>query len=534
MQRTRRQMLAASAGLAVAPLIGAPALAQKRGRSSTLVVAGFNMRHLNPAIQSGQATGLPGAQIFAGLLQFDREFKPQPSLAKSWEVSSDGLNYRFHLVENGVFHDGRPITARDVAFSMETVKASHPLLSVPLKQVMDKAVAVGTHTVDVRLSKAYGGYLHTLVSALTPILPEHVYGVGSIQSNPANARPVGSGPYRFVEWKPDEYLMLERHEKYFRPNRPYLDRVIMRLVEDPLTRVLAMEKGSVDYMPFSYVHFADVRRLEKNPKLKISTKGYEALGLVVYLNINLREAPLNDLRVRQAIAHAMDKDFIVNTLNHGLPRRLDGPLLPENPFFDAQSVTVYKHDLALANQLLDAAGHRRKASGTRFQLTLDIPVFQPDSTQVVAEYLKSQLSRVGIDIVLRPSTDLADWSNRVGKWNYQLSMDGSYGYPDPSIGVTRLFVCDNIKKQIWTNTQGYCNPQVDDWLTTAMTEPDPAKRKQLYAKFQKAVTTELPFIWTTDVPITTIYKAELQGIPDGVWGALSPLDDVRWATTPAG
>lgn len=531
MKTSRREFLISSAGLAAVPLVGFSPLASAKNRHGTLVVGASNPRHLNPALQSGNATGLPGAQIFAGLLQFDHKFHALPYLAKTWEISSDKLTYTFHLVQDAVFHDGKPITAHDAAFSIETVKAYHPLLSVTYGEILSSASAVDAHTLQIRLKKPFQGLLYTLVSALVPILPKHVYGTGSIQSNPANSKPIGSGPFKFVEWKTGDHIVLEKNEKFFRSGKPYLDRLIFMIMGDPLTRVLALQKGKVDYFPFPFIHFTDVLRLRKYPDLKVTKIGYEALGPTNYININLRHPPLSDLKVRRALAHSIDKNFIVKTLHHGLSRREDGPLYHASPFFNKNVLKIYDYDLKRANQLFDAAGYPRKNGGTRMQLTLDIPTFHPDSTQLVAQYLKSQLRRVGINIILRPSTDLADWASRVGNWNYQLTMDATWNYPDPAIGVSRLYVCSNIKKHIWTNTEGYCNKQVDEWLSAAETEPDFGKRKELYSKFQKQVTEDLPFIWTNEQPYTTIYNAALKSIPNGVWGALDPLDDVQWASS---
>lgn len=530
MRASRREFLAAAAGLAATQFALRKASAQDGGkRGGTLTVGTVNMRHLNPAIQSGNATGVPGTQIFAGLVVFDSHFNAKPYLARAWDIAEDGLTYKFHLVDGAVFHDGRPVTAEDVVFSIETVRAHHPLLSVTFGTVLDTVGALDSTTVQLRLKEPYPALLSALAPALTPVLPRHVYDNGPIQTNPANSKPVGSGPFKFVDWKVGEYLVLERHDKFFRPDRPYLDRLNFKIVEDPTTKALLMERGALDYLPFSFLRFVDVVRLQKNPNLKVTTQGYEALGPINYLNINLRDAPLNDIRVRQAIAHAIDKEFIVGKLHHGLSVRLDGPLHHANPLYDAKALKLYRLDLDRANQLLDAAGHPRGRDGTRFQLTLDIPTFNTDSTQLVAEYLKPQLKKIGIDIVLRRSTDLADWANRVGNWNYQLTMDSSWNYPDPAIGVNRLFVCENIKKAIWTDTEGYCNERVDRLLTNGTTELDRQKRQDDYSQFQSIVTDELPFIWTNEEPYTTLYSPKLRNLPLGVWGALAPWDDMAWA-----
>lgn len=524
----QRRLFLAGCGSAAARLAwpGSPALAQPRAGGS-LTVASVNMRHLNPAIQPGNATGVPGTQIFTGLVTFDDRFVAQPCLAESWEVAKDGLGYTFQLRRNAVFHDGKPITARDVAFSIETVRTHHPLLSVTFRPIFDSVEALDSHVVRLKLKKPYSAMLNALGPATMPILPEHIYGTGPIQNHPANERPVGSGPFRFVDWKPGESLILERHPEYFRAGRPYLDRIAFRIVEDPTTKALLMDRGEIDFLPFSFLRITDVVRLKRNPAVMVTTRGYEALGPINYLEMNLREAPLNDERVRHAIAYAIDKKFIVERLHAGLSRQLDGPLHHGNPFQDDAALKLYPFDLEGANRLLDEAGHARGADGNRFQLTLDIPTFNTDSTLVVAEYLKQQLRKIGLDIVLRRSTDLADWSSRISSWRYQLTMNSTFNYPDPAIGVSRSFVCDNIKKVIWTNTEGYCNHQVDDWLTAAATERDEATRRELYSRFQSQVTADLPFIWTNEEPYTTLYKAGLRGVPLGVWGAMAPWDELQ-------
>jgi peptide/nickel transport system substrate-binding protein len=531
MKQSRRNFLSQSAGVATSLAIASRTWAQTAGKQGgTLTIGSQGMRTLNPAIQPGNATGIPGAQIFMGLVRLDEKYKPQPSLAKSWDVSKDNLTYRFEMADNVLFHDGRPVTAKDAAFSIQTVKAAHPFMSVMYNAVLESVRADGDRTVEIKLLAPFQGLLYALSSALTPILPQHVYSTEPIQKHPANDKPVGSGPYKFVEWKPREYLILERNEHYVHPGRPYFDRLVFKIIEDPLTRAIALEKGEIEFFPFSFVRATDVERLQKNPKLVVTKSGYEAIGPINYLEMNLRDAPLSDLRVRQAIAHAIDKNFITKNLHRGLSKPLDGPLHSGNVFYTADAQTKYNFDIAKANQLLDAAGLRAKGDGMRMQLTLDIPTFNTDSTQLVAGYLKSQLRRIGVDIVLRPSTDLADFANRVGQWNYQLAMNSTFNYPDPLIGVHRSFVCANIKKVLWANTEGYCNESVDAVLKKAANEPEFAHRKMLYAEFVKGVTNDLPFIWTNEEPYTTIYSKRLTGLPKSVWGALSSLEDLRWSS----
>ncbi|WP_315926716.1 ABC transporter substrate-binding protein [Mesorhizobium sp. SP-1A] len=530
MHYSRRSFLAQAAGLATALTLQKMASAQA-ATGGVLNIGSQSMRTLNPAIQPGNATGVPGTQLFAGLVQLDRAFAPVPYLAKSWEVSKDGLEYRFNLVDNAVFHDGKPIKASDVVFSLETVKASHPLMSVTYGAILESVKALDDHTISIRVKKPFVGLFGLLTPALTPIMPEHVFGknAGAIQTNPANNAPIGSGPYKFVEWRQGEHLILERHAEFFRSGQPHFDRLVFKLIEDSLTKALSMEKGDIDYLPFSFLRVNDLKRLSENEALVVTSKGYEALGPVNYLELNLREAPFNDIRVRQAIAHAIDKDFISKTLHKGMSRPLDGPLHSGSAYFARDALTRYPFDLNKANQLLDEAGLVRKSGDIRIQLTLDVPTFEPDSMQLVADYLKSQLRRVGIDVQIRKSTDLADWSSKVGQWNYQMTMNSTWNWSDPVVGVNRSFLSSNIKKQTWTNTEGYSNPKVDELLTKAATENDPARRKEMYAEFQKIVSEDLAFIWTNEGIYTTVYNKKLANVSLSVFGALAPFDEIRLA-----
>ncbi|RUM99532.1 ABC transporter substrate-binding protein [Pseudaminobacter arsenicus] len=526
-----RRRFVQGAGLTAASMMlgGLPeAYAQTKG--GTVVIGHTTLRHLNPAIQSGQATGIPGTQIFAGLTQLNDKFEAQPYLAKSWEVSPDGLTYTFHLEENAVFHDGKPITSEDVAFSLDVVKANHPF-GKPMFGTVKAVETPDAKTARFVLERPHPALMSALSPLLLPILPKHVYGEGDIRENPANLKPVGSGPFKFSEYRPGEVLVLDRNENFFRPGRPYLDRLIFRITQDPVVNVLGLERGDINYLPFALVRVSDIDRLKANENLTVTTDGYEAFGATNYLEFNLRHAPLDDVRVRKAIAHAVDKDFIQNKILAGHAKRLDGPLTESSPFYSAESLKKYELDLEKAKALLDEAGHPVKDGGMRFSLTLEwLPDANINSQQPVAQYLKAQLRQIGIDIVLRPNPDFGSFATRIGNWEHQLTMNGIWNYPDPVIGVNRAYLSTNQKKgAIFTNTEGYVNPRVDELMIAAGGESDPAKRKELYAEFQAILTDELPLLWTNEEPLFTLYDKKLQGLPLTVWGALAPYDEMHWA-----
>ena len=524
---SRRRLLQTMGASGAALALGAGTAAHAQNRGGQLVIGHTTFRHLNPAIQSGQATGVPGANIFAGLVQTDDAFQPQPYLATSWETAADGLSYTFHLDPNARFHDGRPVTSADVAFSLGVVKDNHPFGKVMFGAVSEVQTP-DPQTARFVLDRPHPALMAALTPLLMPVLPQHVYGEGDIKTNPANAEPVGSGPFRFADYRPGEFLILERNDDFFREGRPYLDQLLFNVSNNPIANVLGLEQGDIDYLPFAQIRVKDIARLKDNPDLVVTGDGYEALGATNYLEFNLRVPPLDDVRVRKAIAYAIDQDFIEKALLRGEGRRLNGPLTASNPFASDDLVT-YDVDLDRARALLDEAGHPEGADGTRMTLTLEwLPDVNINSQEPVAQYIKAQLKKVGIDIELRPNADFGSFATRIGNWDHQLTLNGIWNYPDPLIGVHRAYLSTNIRNAIFSNTEGYNNPRVDEILRKAGLETDFDKRKALYAEFQKIVTDELPLYWTNEEPFYTIYRKGLQNPPLTVWGALAPFDGVSW------
>ncbi len=526
----RRELLAGVAAGALVTL--APpriSFAQETPRrGGTLVVGHDSLRHLNSAIQTGNSTGVPAAQLFAGLVEIDGDFNAQPYLAESWTIAEDGLSATFHLVEGATFHDGVPITSEDVAFSIATVKANSPL-GPTMYGSLSTVETPDPQTVVIRLSHPVPFLLQALAPALTPIIPKHIFGGDEdIKVNPANSAPVGSGPFKFVEWEKGQHIILERNENFFRKDLPHLDRIIFLTFDDPTKRRLAITNGTTHYTAFSGIKFADIAKLKEDPGLVVTTEGYAALGPTNFIEFNVRRPPLDDVRVRRAVAHAVDREFITQELHHGVSTPLEGPFHHANKYFAPDSLMRYDYDLDKANALLDEAGLAPDADGIRARFTLDVPTFHPDSMRTVAEYLRPQLRKIGLEIEVRISPDYATWGNRVGQWDFDISMNGTWNNPDPVIGVNRSFLCDAPRKGVlFANMGGYCNPAVDEVLNKAATELDEVERHRLYAELQALVTADVPLVWTNEEPYMTIYRRDaVQNPPLGIWGAMGPMDKV--------
>jgi peptide/nickel transport system substrate-binding protein len=456
--------------------------------------------------------------LFAAPLRYDEDWTPQPYLAKSWDVSEDGLTVTLNLVENAVFHDGAPITSEDVAFSVETIKAHHPF-----KSMFAPVVSVDTpdeHTAVLNLSKPHPALLLAMSGQLMAIIPKHIYGDGQDpKTHPRNTENViGSGPFKLVEYKSGEHVILERFDDFFIDGRPYLDKVVMRIITDPAARAIAYENGEVHMGAFESLPRI-INRLKKVDTLTVTDEGYGGIGPLDWLAMNTSKGPLADVRVRKAIAHAVDKNFIHKALMQGTASDSKTGIHPDSPFYNA-NVEDYALDLDKSRALLDAAGYPMQGD-SRFSLTIDFgwPGVKPQ-----VEYVKAALKKVGIAVEVRASADFPTWAARMGKMDFDMSWDTVFNWGDPVIGVHRTYSSDNIAKGVWSNTQGYSNARVDELMAMAAVESDPAKRTALYAEFQEIIADEVPVYHTNTLPYHTVFNDNVGNPPLGIWGTSTPID----------
>jgi peptide/nickel transport system substrate-binding protein len=347
----RRTLLQAAAG----SLLGIPLATLAQAARGGVVVIGTTQkpRHLNSAVQSGIATMMPAAQLFASPLRMDAQWKPQPYLAEKWELSPDNRSVSLTLRKDALFHDGKPITSEDVKFSIETIRDNHPFKS--MYAPVNAVTISDAQTAVVRLAEPHPALLLAMSTSLTPIIPKHIFGDGpDPKVHPRNANPVGSGPFKLVEFKPGEHIVLDRFDKFFLKDLPRLDRIIVKEYKDPASLLLAFERGEVD------VHQGigdprDLARAKKIPGVQLVGGAAPAIGPLLWLAFNTKSPKLADKRVRQAINFAIDRKFILDSLLGGAHKASTGPIASGSPFYTAE-VETYAFNIAKANQLLDAAG----------------------------------------------------------------------------------------------------------------------------------------------------------------------------------
>ena len=493
-------------------------------KGGTLIMSvGATPRHLNPAVQSGIDTGAPGAQLFATPLRFDENWNPQPYLAESWSISDDGLSVTLNLVKGATFHDGKPITSKDVAFSIKTIKAHHPFKT--MFGAVKRVDTPDSHTAVIRLSKPHPALLLALSSQLGAVIPEHIYGDGQDpKTHPRNSENVvGSGPFKLVEFVRDQHIILEKNENFFLEGKPYLDKIVMRIIKDPSARSLGRENGEIHLSAFESTP-QDILHSKGIAHLTATDKGYAAIGPITWLAFNTKSKPTSDVRVRQAIAYAVDRNFLINAVMRGTSKPAYTGIHPDSIFHEP-NVERYDLDINKANQILDDAGYSKNSDGIRFPLNID---YGWPSAKPMAEYMKPQLKKIGIDVTVRTSAGFPAWAKTVSNWEFDMTVDVVFNWGDPVIGVHRTYLCENAKKGvIWSNTQQYCNPEVDQILEKAGQENNRNQRIALYSKAQKLISKDVPIYFTDTVPYHTIYNHKKVGNPPStIWGTCSPLDEV--------
>ncbi|WP_158743613.1 ABC transporter substrate-binding protein [Acidisphaera sp. L21] len=467
-------------------------------------------------------------QIYEGLVTYDWSLKPAPKLAKSWEIAPDGLSITFHLQDGVTFHNGAKFTSADVQYAfMQVLKKVHPRAPVVLADL----TAVDTPdplTAVFRLSHPAPYLMMSLSGYDAPILCKSVFENVDPAANPTANKPIGTGPFKFGSWERGQYIRLDRNPNYWQNGLPYLDRIIARFIADSSTRSAALETGEAHYAAFSAVNYSDVARLKANPMLDTTSKGYEMFSGISEIELNEHRPPFDKREVRQAIAYAIDRKFIIDNIQYGFGKPATGPISSTFAASGLYTDDVLRFDvpdrIAIANKLLDDAGLKRGEGGMRFATTLEVNSFG-QQWQRQAEYLKQALAVIGIDLTLR-SEDTGAWLRRVyTNYDYGMSEPFFSNLSDPVIGVQRQYVTNQIRKGVdFVNNTFYSNPEVDTLFTAGAQEIDPAKRAEIYHKIQKILVTDSPVIWLTEIQYVTVFNRKLHDATTGPLGTYSAFE----------
>ena len=481
------------------------------------------------AFNSSQMVQQISAKMMDGLVAYDRKLDPMPALATSWTVSDDGRSVTFKLRDGVKWHDGTPFTSADVKYTFEEIlKKHHPrgratFANLESVETPDKLTAV------FKLSKPSAYMMAALSASESPVLPKHLYEKGDPTTSPQLAAPVGTGPFKFAEWQRGKFIRLVKNADYWVKGQPHFDALIVRFIPDAGARAVALETGELDVSGGDPVPLADLKRIDALPSLEVTTEGYSMYGAMYYLEFNMRDPQFKDVRVRQAIAHAIDRDFVAKNTWFGYATPATGPISNKQPKFYTDNVPKYPFNTKRAEELLDQAGFPRQAGGIRFKISHD-PASGSEEYRRFGEYFKQAMKTIGIDVELRVS-DSATYQRRVWTDNaYQTTSYGIFTMPDPTIGVQRVFWSKNIRKGVpYSNGSGYTSAEMDALLEAAQVERDPTKRRDLWHKMQTVAMTDLPIIPIINRSHTSVYSKRLAHFTEDVEGVFGTFASVSRA-----
>ena len=492
---TRRATLVGLSALAVTggrASAQAPKLTPRKGGTLTFLQTS-EPNTLMSGITTATSSLTNSGKVTEGLLEYDFDIKPKPGLATEWSISPDGLTYTIKLRPNVKFHDGKPFTSADVAYSIGMLKVVHPRGRNTFANVIEVKTP-DPLTAIILMSKPAPFLIKALAAAESPMVPKHIYDGTDPVTNPANNAPIGTGPYKFKEWSRGNYVIFEKNPDYWNPDLPRIDRMVCKFVPDPGARSVAFENGSGDIGYRTPVALADLERLRKLPHLVFSTDGTSYSYNVSLLQFNLDSEFFKHLKVRQAIAHCVDRAAMLKVVMYGNGTVCYSPIAPGLKEFHDPTPSPYKLDLKKAEQLLDEAGFPRGADKIRFKFPMDYNPIGDDGRKT-CEFMRATLSRVGITVEVR-SQDLPAFAKRVyTDRDFHCTYNGHSNLFDPTVGVQRVYWSKNFKKGVpFSNGSNYNNPKVDALLEGASVEIDPARRRQMFVDFQKIIADEVPDI----------------------------------------
>lgn len=461
--------------------------------------------NLDPRVGTDAVSERLAELLFSSLVRQDEASRIVPDLASYWETP-DATTYVFHLRAGVRFHDGRPLTADDVVYtfrsildgSVETAKAGSYAL-------IESVEAPDSATVVFRLSEPWAPFLWNLSAGAIGIVPT------GADTESVRVSPVGSGPFVFVHYRGDDEILLERNPDYFGPV-PRIASVRMRIVPDAVVRALELQNGTVDIVlnalpPDMVVTLGDSDTLEV---LNTPGTNYQ------YLAFNLEDPVLGDLRVRQAIAHAIDRDSIVRYLLRGQARLADSLLPPEN-WAHSDDVARYDYDPAEARRILEAAGYG--------DLRVSYKTATDPTGLLIASVLQDQLGQIGVHMEIR-SNEFATFYADVVAGSFQMySLRWVGGNNDPD--MFSLVFHSSMTPPNGANRGRYRNADVDRWIEAARSESDLETRRADYARIQKTVSEELPYVSLWYLNNVAVYNRRIKDLTLGPAGNFDFLTRIR-------
>lgn len=496
MRFTRRDALLSASAAMLGGFLPKASFAQSNPkRGGTLSVAlGSEQRILNPALRASTGVYMITSKIIEPLVDLDKDGKPSPVLATAWEASPDGKTITFKLREGVQWHDGKPFTSADVQYNALELWKKYLNYGTQLQQYLEAVDTPDPNTAVFNYSRPIpAGLLLRALCDLGYVVPRHVFEGTNVLENPANTAPIGTGPFKFVQYERGQFIIAERNPNYWRREFPYLDRIVWRIITDKSAVAAAFETGQIQVAGYNGLALPDIDRLKDDKRFEVSTRGTIGNSFNNTLEFNTRRKELSDVRVRQAIAHAIDVDFFIENFLYGQGKPATGPIPSLSEEFYPGGKVPYPFDRKRSETLLDEAGFKRGADGTRFSLKL-VPIVNAEDVPLFATYVQQSLSEIGIKVEIIQLDIAGALSTVYRDWDFDLATGWHQYRGDPAVSTTVWYRSGSPKGAPWTNQYGWKSDKVDTLTDQAASEIDPVKRKALYAEWTKIVNEELP-VW---------------------------------------
>ncbi len=437
-----------------------------------------------------------------------------PDLAERWE-NPDDKTYVFYLKKGVKFHDGSEFTAEDVKYTIESI--IDPDMNSPKAYAFEKIESIeilDPYTIKFTLKEVFSPFLLEMVQ---PIVPKKA--AEAQEGKRFVDTLIGTGPFKFVKWTHDEQVVFEANPEYF-DGAPKVDRIVLKIIPDDTVRFLELKQGSVDLVQNAIP--PDMVPIAKETKgLKVIEK--ESV-VIYYLGFNLEDPILSNVKVRQAMAYAIDRQTIIDHLIKGQASLATGLLSPSNWAYDGD-VTTYDYNIEQAKALLDEAGYPDPDGDgpePRFQL-----VYKTSTAPLrirIGEVLQDQLKKVGIEITEIQTFEWAKFYDDIKSGNFQI-------YTLRWVGITEPDICHSIFHSSMIPPNGrnrgrYVNPKIDELTEKGRRVIQVEERKKIYSDVQKILAEDLPYIYLWYPHNIVVMNERVQGFvmyPDGDFASLKDV-----------
>ncbi|GEN81889.1 peptide ABC transporter substrate-binding protein [Sporosarcina luteola] len=420
--------------------------------------------------------------LFNRLVKLDASKQIIPDLAKDWDVSEDGLTITFNLKENAKWHDGEPVTSKDVKYTFETIQENKTYYFSSRSEIVDTIETPDEHTVVFNMKSPDVSFIADLGWYATFILPEHVFNTDvSWDDNAASKEPIGSGPFKFGEFKQGVNVTLLPNEDYH-DGKPKIDKLVFSIIPDEQTAIQALVNGEIDV--FENVPSSSVEQLKSRDNVRLELNEYPSPARIIF---NLTKEEVSDVNLRKAIATAIDKEEISTKVYSGI-QKPEYSMYPSLIDWAANTEeTSPEFNLEKAEQILIDAGYEKDANGF-YVSGIPLEVFEGSGYPDMANLMKATLAKAGIGIDVKVS-EFNAWNQKVSvDQNFVMELQGGFMGPDPA-ALEKRYGTD-----VGSNYGKYSNTKFDELTKKAGSTGDQELRAQYYKEAQAILAEDLPFI----------------------------------------